>query len=141
MGLTEDVTGALASQIWPWSDEGVPPEHTGALNLKLADWRLHLTLHLACELIGFPSQLGTHPGGFVLTQDRFDELCSKCGDVAARYGGQILPGNSDQTVLSGVLRPVHKTVDALIDIIGRWIAADYVGVVQVNLAIFWVVME
>ncbi|MGI4746491.1 MAG: hypothetical protein ACRYFY_10675 [Janthinobacterium lividum] len=39
------------------------------LNLNLADRRLRLTLQLAQELIGFPRQLGAHPGGFVLTQD------------------------------------------------------------------------
>ncbi len=74
MGLSEDVTGALASQVWGWSEEGVEAEHAAELGLNLEDRRLRLTLDLARELIGFPRQLGTHPGGFVLTRDRLDNL-------------------------------------------------------------------
>jgi error-prone DNA polymerase len=74
LGLTEDVTGALASQVWGWSTEGVGEEHAQELNLNLADRRLRLTLELARELIGFPRHLGQHPGGFVLTRERLDEL-------------------------------------------------------------------
>ena len=74
MGLSEDVTGALASQVWGWSEGGVGEEHAAELGLNLADRRLRLTLQLARELVGFPRQLGTHPGGFVLTRDRLDEL-------------------------------------------------------------------
>ena len=74
LGLTEDVTGALASQVWGWSEEGVQPEHAAELNLNLADRRLRLTLDLAKQLIGTPRHLSQHPGGFVLTRDRLDEL-------------------------------------------------------------------
>jgi error-prone DNA polymerase len=74
MGLSEDVIGALASQVSGWSEEGVAEEHAAELGLNLADRRLRLTLGLARELIGFPRQLGTHPGGFVLTRDRLDDL-------------------------------------------------------------------
>ena len=74
MGLSEDVTGALAAQVWGWSEEGVAEQHAAELGLNLDDRRLRLTLDLARQLIGFPRQLGTHPGGFVLTRDRLDEL-------------------------------------------------------------------
>ena len=74
MGLTEDVTAALAGQVWGWSDDGVQSEHAGQLNMNLDDRRLRLTLDLARALIGFPRHLSQHPGGFVLTQDRLDEL-------------------------------------------------------------------
>ncbi len=74
MGLTEDVTAALASQVWGWSEEGVPDEQAAELNLNLADRRLRLTLELSRELIGFPRHLSQHPGGFVLTHDRLDDL-------------------------------------------------------------------
>jgi len=74
MGLPEDVTGALAGQVSAWSNDGVTEEHAEEINLHLGDRRLRLTLQLARELIGFPRQLGTHPGGFVLTQDRLDDL-------------------------------------------------------------------
>ena len=74
LGLTEDVTGALASQVWSWSDEGVAEEHAAALNFNMEDRRLRLTLDLARALIGFPRHMSQHPGGFVLTEDRLDDL-------------------------------------------------------------------
>ncbi len=74
LGLTEDVTGALASQVWGWSEEGVEPQHAEALNLNLGDRRLRLALDLAQQLIGFPRHLGQHPGGFVLTRDQLADL-------------------------------------------------------------------
>ena len=74
LGLTEDVTKALASQVWAWSDEGVEEKHAEELNLNMSDRRLALTLDLARQLMGFPRHLSQHPGGFVLTQDRLDEL-------------------------------------------------------------------
>jgi error-prone DNA polymerase len=51
MGLPEDVTAALAAQVWAWSDEGVEEEHAAALNLNMADRRLRLTLDLARQLL------------------------------------------------------------------------------------------
>ncbi len=74
MGLPEDVTAALSSQIWAWSDDGVEETRPAELNLNLEDRRLALTLELARTLMGFPRHLSQHPGGFVLTQDRLDEL-------------------------------------------------------------------
>ena len=50
------------------------PKHAAELNLNLEDRRLRLTLDLARQLIGIPRHLSQHPGGFVLTRDRLDEL-------------------------------------------------------------------
>ncbi|WP_191059475.1 error-prone DNA polymerase [Geminicoccus harenae] len=74
MGLSEDVVADLSSQIWGWSENGAEARHAEELNLNLTDRRLRLTLELAKELIGFPRHLSQHPGGFVLTEDRLDEL-------------------------------------------------------------------
>jgi error-prone DNA polymerase len=74
LGLPEDLTGALAGQIWGWSNEGVGDRHLNDLNLDGSDPRLALTLELARELIGAPRHLSQHPGGFVLTEDRLDDL-------------------------------------------------------------------
>jgi error-prone DNA polymerase len=93
MGLSEDVTGALASQVWGWSEGGVGEEHAAELNLNLADRRLRLTLQLARELVGFPRQLGTHPGGFVLTQDRLDDLVPI--EPAAMVDRQVIEWDKD----------------------------------------------
>ena len=74
LGLSEDMTAGLASQVWGWSSEGVPDAHVDALNLDRTDPRLALTLELAKALIGTPRHLSQHPGGFVLTRDRLDSL-------------------------------------------------------------------
>ena len=74
LGLTEDVTAALAGQVWGWSSDGVGEEHAEALHLNVSDRRLRMTLEIARELIDFPRHLSQHPGGFVLTQDRLDTL-------------------------------------------------------------------
>src|SRR5690606_18206542 len=73
LGLPEDLTRTLAAQVWRWS-EAVGQEHVKALNLDAGDRRLRLALELARELVGTPRHLSQHPGGFVLTRDRLDEL-------------------------------------------------------------------
>ncbi|HEY0014030.1 MAG TPA: PHP domain-containing protein, partial [Allosphingosinicella sp.] len=74
LGLPEDMTAALAGQVWGWSNDGVAERHAAELGLDLTDDRLALTLDLARQLIGAPRHLSQHPGGFVLTQDRLDDL-------------------------------------------------------------------
>jgi error-prone DNA polymerase len=76
LGISEDVTSALAGQVWGWSNEGVPDAHVTALNLDRSEPRLALTLDLARQLLGTPRHLSQHPGGFVLTRDRLDALVS-----------------------------------------------------------------
>ena len=93
MGLPEDVTGALAGQVSAWSGDGVSDEHAEELNLNMADRRLQLTLQIARVLIGFPRQLGTHPGGFVLTQDRLDDLVPI--EPAAMTDRQVIEWDKD----------------------------------------------
>jgi error-prone DNA polymerase len=74
LGLPEDLTGALAGQVWGWSNEGVEDRHVEELHLDRSDPRLALTLKLSRQLIGTPRHLSQHPGGFVLTQERLDDL-------------------------------------------------------------------
>jgi error-prone DNA polymerase len=74
LGLPEDMIGMLSKQVWGWSEEGVEPKHAAELNLNLNDRRLKMTLEIARQLIGAPRHLSQHPGGFVLTEDRLDEL-------------------------------------------------------------------
>src|SRR3546814_2721008 len=54
--------------------DGVTDEQVASLNLNAGDHRLRLTLDLAQQLIGTPRHLSQHPGGFVLTQERLDDL-------------------------------------------------------------------
>jgi error-prone DNA polymerase len=55
LGLPEDITAALAGQIWGWSVEGVSEKHVAELNLDRSDPRLSLTIDLARQLIGRPA--------------------------------------------------------------------------------------
>ena len=68
LGLTEDVTAALANTIWGSYGHRVEDDHVDRLGLKREDPRLALTLDLTAELIHFPRHLSQHVGGFVLTQ-------------------------------------------------------------------------
>jgi error-prone DNA polymerase len=74
LGVPEDVTAGLSGLVWGWGNDGVTEKEAKELNLNLNDPRLRMTLELASELIGAPRHLSQHPGGFVLTQDRLDDL-------------------------------------------------------------------
>ncbi|MDR7154858.1 error-prone DNA polymerase [Sphingobium xenophagum] len=74
LGLPRDLTKMLTGLVWGWSMDGIPQEQIESLNLNAEDHRLKLTLDLARQLIGTPRHLSQHPGGFVLTQDRLDDL-------------------------------------------------------------------
>jgi error-prone DNA polymerase len=74
LGLPEDLTAMLSGQVWGWSEEGVPERHVDDLGLDRNDPRLALTLELTRQLVGTPRHLSQHPGGFVLTRDRLDDL-------------------------------------------------------------------
>jgi error-prone DNA polymerase len=74
LGVPEDVTAGLSGLVWGWGNDGVSEKEAKELNLNLDDPRLRMTLELARELIGAPRHLSQHPGGFVLTQDRLDDL-------------------------------------------------------------------
>jgi error-prone DNA polymerase len=68
LGLTEDVTAALANTVWGSYGGKVEDEHVDATGLQRQDPRLKLALDLTAELINFPRHLSQHVGGFVLTQ-------------------------------------------------------------------------
>jgi error-prone DNA polymerase len=93
LGLTEDLIKMLSSQVWEWSEEGVQAKHAEELNLNLGDRRLKLAIMLAQELIGAPRHLSQHPGGFVLTHDRLDELVPI--EPAAMVDRQVIEWDKD----------------------------------------------
>ncbi|MGZ5986428.1 MAG: error-prone DNA polymerase, partial [Caulobacteraceae bacterium] len=68
LGLTEDVTAALAGTVWGSWGEGLAEDHVKRTGLDGDSPRLKLALELTQELIGFPRHLSQHVGGFVLTQ-------------------------------------------------------------------------
>ena len=102
LGLSEDVTGALAGLAWAWSEEGIQEEHARALNLNLEDWRLQLTLQLARSLMGFPRHLSQHTGGFVLTLGRLDDLVPI--EPAAMEDRQVIEWNKDDLDVVGMMK-------------------------------------
>ncbi len=132
LGLTEDVTALLSSQVWGWSEDGVDENHAAELNLNLDDRRLRLTLELARELIGFPRHLSQHPGGFVLTQDRLDTLVPI--EPAAMDDRQIIEWDKDDIetlqfmkvdVLGlGMLGCMRRAFDLLADHRGKTLTMD-----------------
>jgi error-prone DNA polymerase len=93
LGLTEDLIKMLSSQVWGWSEDGVEDKHVEALNLNLSDRRLRLALDLARELMGAPRHLSQHPGGFVLTNDRLDDLVPI--EPAAMIDRQVIEWDKD----------------------------------------------
>ena len=93
LGLPEDLIKTLSGQVWGWSEDGVAERHLKELNLNLADRRLKLTLDLARQLMGAPRHLSQHPGGFVLTHDRLDDLVPI--EPAAMADRQVIEWDKD----------------------------------------------
>ncbi len=72
LGLTEDVTAALAKTVWGYGD-GLPDDHIRQAGLDPANPAIRQAVALASDLIGFPRHLSQHVGGFVLTRAPLDE--------------------------------------------------------------------
>ncbi len=72
LGLTEDVTSALAKTVWGYGD-GLPDAHIRQAGLDPFNPAIRQAVHLADDLIGFPRHLSQHVGGFVLTRAPLDE--------------------------------------------------------------------
>ncbi|MGD9844746.1 MAG: PHP domain-containing protein, partial [Variibacter sp.] len=93
LGLTEDTIKMLSGQVWGWSRTGIEDKHAADLNMNLGDRRLRLALELARALIGAPRHLSQHPGGFVLTRDRLDDLVPI--EPAAMQDRQVIEWDKD----------------------------------------------
>ena len=73
MGLTPDVTAALAKTVWGSHADGLPDKHIREAGFDPANPKIRQSILLARELIGFPRHLSQHVGGFILTKRRLDE--------------------------------------------------------------------
>jgi error-prone DNA polymerase len=72
LGLTEDVTAALADTVWGSWGDGLDEMQVKQAGLDPHNSMIELAVELATELITFPRHLSQHVGGYVLTQDRLD---------------------------------------------------------------------
>jgi len=73
LGLTEDVTAALAGTVWGSWGDGLPDDHIRQAGLDPTNPEIARATALATQILGFPRHLSQHVGGFVLTKRRLDE--------------------------------------------------------------------
>jgi error-prone DNA polymerase len=132
LGLSEDVTATLSGQVWGWSNEGVAERHVDELGFDRTNPRLALTLELTRRLVGTPRHLSQHPGGFVLTRDRLDDLVPI--EPAAMVDRRVIEWEKDDLeelkimkldVLGlGMLGCMRRAFDLLADHRGRRLTLD-----------------
>jgi error-prone DNA polymerase len=73
LGLTEDITAALANTVWGSYGDSVPDEHIRQVGLDPDSPEIRRATAIAQQLLGFPRHLSQHVGGYVLTKRRLDE--------------------------------------------------------------------
>ena len=73
LGLTEDITTALAGTVWGSYGDAAPDEHIRQSGLDPNAPEIRRATTLAQQLLGFPRHLSQHVGGYVLTKRRLDE--------------------------------------------------------------------
>jgi len=73
MGLSEDVTSALARTVWGSHGREVGAKHAAEIGMNIADPHLKRVLRLTEQMIGMPRHLSQHVGGFILTQGPLTE--------------------------------------------------------------------
>ncbi|WP_091735348.1 error-prone DNA polymerase [Phenylobacterium immobile] len=73
LGLTEDITAALANTVWGSFGSSLPEDHIRQAGLDPDSPEIRRATTLATELLNFPRHLSQHVGGYVLTKRRLDE--------------------------------------------------------------------
>jgi error-prone DNA polymerase len=129
LGLTEDVTAALADTVWGSWGKGLNEMQVRQAGLDPANAMVELAVALATELIEFPRHLSQHVGGYVLTQDRLDTYVP-IGNAAMDDRTFIEWDKDDVDALSmmkvdvlalGMLTCIRKCFDLIADHKGkRW---------------------
>ncbi|WP_311967547.1 error-prone DNA polymerase [Bradyrhizobium archetypum] len=129
LGLTEDVTAALADTVWGSWGKGLNEMQIRQAGLDPQNAMVELAVELATELIEFPRHLSQHVGGYVLTQDRLDTYVP-IGNAAMDDRTFIEWDKDDVDALSmmkvdvlalGMLTCIRKCFDLIADHKGeRW---------------------
>ena len=73
MGLTEDVTAALAKTVWGGWGREISEKHAAETGMDVRDPHLRRVLKLTEQMIGMPRHLSQHVGGFILTESALTE--------------------------------------------------------------------
>ncbi len=73
MGLSEDVTAALAKTVWGSWGTSMGEANSREAGVDLTDPLMARTIKLAEQMIGLPRHLGQHVGGFILTEGALHE--------------------------------------------------------------------
>jgi error-prone DNA polymerase len=73
LGLTEDITAALAGTVWGSYGDSLPGEHIRQAGLDPDNPEIRRATAIAEQLLEFPRHLSQHVGGYVLTKRRLDE--------------------------------------------------------------------
>ncbi|MEM7664649.1 MAG: error-prone DNA polymerase [Pseudomonadota bacterium] len=73
MGLSEDVTSALARTIWGGHGREIGETNVAETGLDITDPHLKRVLKLTEQMIGMPRHLSQHVGGFILTEGALTE--------------------------------------------------------------------
>jgi len=133
LGLTEDVTAALADTVWGSWGKGLNDMQVRQAGLDPNNPMINLAVELATELIEFPRHLSQHVGGYVLTQDRLDTYVP-IGNAAMDDRTFIEWDKDDVDALSmmkvdvlalGMLTCIRKCFDLIAEHKGeRWVLAS-----------------
>jgi error-prone DNA polymerase len=101
LGLSEDVTAALAGTVWGGGD-AIDFGQVREAGLDPRDPTLRLALDLAHELQGFPRHLSQHVGGFVITRGLLEELVPI--ENAAMEDRTVIEWDKDDLNALGILK-------------------------------------
>ena len=127
MGLSEDVTSALARTVWGGWGQKVEDLHVTETGLDLDDPKLRRVLALTEQMIGMPRHLSQHVGGFILTQGPLTETVP-IGNGAMEKRSFIEWDKDDiddlgilkvDVLALGMLTCIRKAFDLLADHHGR----------------------
>jgi error-prone DNA polymerase len=101
LGLSQDVTAALAGTVWG-GGEAIDYGQVREAGLDPRDPTLRLALDLAHELQGFPRHLSQHVGGFVITRGLLEELVPI--ENAAMEDRTVIEWDKDDLNALGILK-------------------------------------
>lgn len=127
MGLSEDVTSALARTVWGGWGREISEKHAAETGLDVTDPHLRRVLKLTEQMIGMPRHLGQHVGGFILTESPLIETVP-IGNGAMPDRSFIEWDKDDIDALGilkvdvlalGMLTCIRKCLDLLTDHHGR----------------------